>query len=53
MVVLGIQILVHLAPEHLTSVGIVGIVEAVFVAGTYPVVDIIGGALDIHPALGI
>ena len=53
MVILRIEVLVHLTPEHLTGSCVVGIVETILIARTYPVVDIIGGTLDIHPALRV
>ena len=53
MVKLRIEILVHLAPEHLTGTCIVGIVEAILIARTHPVADIVGRRLDIHPTFGI
>ena len=49
--ILGIEILIHLSPEHLSSSGIIGIIEGA--AETEPVVDIILDSLVIHPALGI
>ena len=53
MVIFGIQILVHLAPEHLSCTSIIGIIETILITRTYPVVDIIRRTLDVHPALGI
>ena len=49
--ILGIEILIHLSPEHLSGSGIVGIIEGA--TETEPVVDIILDSLVIHPALGI
>ena len=53
MIVLGVKVLIHLAPEHLAGTLIIGIVETIRIAATYPVVNIIIGTLYIHPALGI
>ena len=49
--ILGIEILIHLSPEHLSGSGIVGIIEGA--TETEPVVDIILDSLMIHPAFGI
>ena len=53
MVKFGIEILVHLTPEHLTGSSIVGVIETILIARAYPVVDIVGRRLNVHPSLGI
>ena len=49
ILVFGIEVVVHLTPEHLTCAGIIGIIERT--AESQPVVNIVGNRLMVHPAL--
>ena len=53
MLELGIELLIHLSPEHLASTGIVGIIEPTYVSRTNPVVNIIFHCLRVHPSFRI
>ncbi len=51
LLVLGVEVFVHLSPEHLAGSCIVGIIERTAVAE--PVVDVVGDCLVIHPSLAV